>query len=147
MKKEDLYAVMDLDNECTQGDLTLSYNNLILKWHPDRFLEEIKKNEANIKFKSIQQAYSVLSDSNKRLLYDVGVYDSNDDQTGMADFINEMVTLMAQTNSTGDETFEEFEQLFEELLNDNMNQFKTSSSSFSSAPFRGTSTCDDSSSD
>jgi DnaJ-class molecular chaperone len=100
MEREDLYAVLDLNNECTQGDLRLSYKNLVLKWHPDRFLEEIEKDEAKMKFQSIQRAYSVLSDSNKRLLYDVGAYDSDDDETGMADFINEMVTLMAQTQST-----------------------------------------------
>ncbi|ESQ27946.1 hypothetical protein EUTSA_v10019284mg [Eutrema salsugineum] len=129
MEKEDLYAVMDLNNECTQGDLRLSYKNLVLKWHPDRFHEEIEKDEANMKFQAIQRAYSVLSDSNKRLLYDVGAYDSDDDETGMADFINEMVTLMAQTQSTGDETLEEFEELFDELLKDDVYQFKTRSSS------------------
>jgi curved DNA-binding protein CbpA len=36
--------------------------------------------EAKQKFQAIQQAYSVLSDSNKRFLYDVGVYDSDDDE-------------------------------------------------------------------
>lgn len=29
MDKEDLYAVMDLNNECTQRDLRLSYKNLV----------------------------------------------------------------------------------------------------------------------
>ncbi|AEE35321.1 Chaperone DnaJ-domain superfamily protein [Arabidopsis thaliana] len=147
MEREDLYAVLDLNNECTQGDLRLSYKNLVLKWHPDRFLEEIEKDEAKMKFQSIQRAYSVLSDSNKRLLYDVGAYDSDDDETGMADFINEMVTLMAQTQSTqGDESLEEFEELFQELLKDDVNQFKTRSSSSSCSQFSGTSTlvhCDD----
>ncbi|XP_056849810.1 uncharacterized protein LOC108824318 isoform X2 [Raphanus sativus] len=107
-----------------------------LKWHPDRFSEEIEKDEANTKFQSIQRAYSVLSDSNKRMLYDIGAYDSDDDETGMADFIDEMVTLMAQTTSTGDETLEEFEKLFQELLMDDVNQFKTPpSSSFQYVPF------------
>jgi DnaJ-class molecular chaperone len=58
MEREDLYAVLDLNNECTQGDLRLSYKNLVLKWHPDRFLEEIEKDEAKMKFQSIQRAYS-----------------------------------------------------------------------------------------
>jgi len=30
MEREDLYAVLDLNNECTQGDLRLSYKNLVL---------------------------------------------------------------------------------------------------------------------
>ncbi|KAJ0241038.1 J domain-containing protein [Hirschfeldia incana] len=146
MEKEDLYAVMDLNNECSQGDLRLSYKNLALKWHPDRFSGENEKDKANTKFQSIQKAYSVLSDSNKRMLYDIGAYDSDDDETGMADFINEMVTLMAQTQSTGDETLEEFEKLFEELLMDDVNQFKTPSS-FPYAPFSGTLYGDDLSND
>ncbi|CAN8239500.1 unnamed protein product [Cochlearia groenlandica] len=129
MEKEDLYVVMNLNNECSQEDLKLSYKNLVLKWHPDRFLEENEKQEANIKFPSIQRAYSVLSDSNKRLLYDVGAYDSDDDENGMADFINEMVNLMARTQPTGEETIEEFEMLYEELLKGDVNKFKTRSSS------------------
>ncbi|XP_013590047.1 PREDICTED: chaperone protein DnaJ isoform X1 [Brassica oleracea var. oleracea] len=148
MEKEDLYAVMDLNKECSQGDLRLSYKNLALKWHPDRFSEENEKDEANTKFQSIQRAYSVLSDSNKRMLYDIGAYDSDDDdETGMADFINEMVTLMAQTQSTGDETLEEFEKLFQELLMDDVNQLKTPSSSFPYTPFSGTVYGDDLSND
>ncbi|CAD5317004.1 unnamed protein product [Arabidopsis thaliana] len=128
------------------GDFQVEIDWIKAKWHPDRFLEEIEKDEAKMKFQSIQRAYSVLSDSNKRLLYDVGAYDSDDDETGMADFINEMVTLMAQTQSTGDESLEEFEELFQELLKDDVNQFKTRSSSSSCSQFSGTSTlvhCDD----
>ncbi|KAL1203740.1 Chaperone protein dnaJ 13 [Cardamine amara subsp. amara] len=141
MDKEDLYAVMDLNSECTLKDLRLSYKNLVQKWHPDRFHEEVEKEEAKMKFQSIQRAYSVLSNSNKRLLYDVGAYDSDDDETGMADFIDEMVTLMAQTQSTGDETLEEFEELFEELLkDDDVKQFEAHSSSSSHASYNGTST-------
>lgn len=40
----------------------------------------------------------------------------------------------------GDESLEEFEELFEELLKDDVKQFKTRSSSSSYAPFSGKST-------
>jgi CRP-like cAMP-binding protein len=47
---------------------------------------------------------AVLSDSNKRFLYDVGVYDDddNDDDNlqGMGDFIGEMAQMMSQARPT-----------------------------------------------
>ncbi|XP_028763277.1 chaperone protein DnaJ-like isoform X1 [Neltuma alba] len=99
-KGNDFYAVMGLDKECTESELRNAYKKLAMKWHPDRcsasgnskFVEEAKK-----KFQAIQQAYSVLSDANKRFLYDIGVYDSDDDDIGMGDFLNEMAAMMSQT--------------------------------------------------
>ncbi|KAL5666602.1 hypothetical protein ACJX0J_026710, partial [Zea mays] len=46
---------------------------------------------------------AVLSDANKRLLYDVGVYDDEDDEEsmqGMGDFIGEMAQMMSQAQPT-----------------------------------------------
>ncbi|XP_061375219.1 uncharacterized protein LOC133317381 isoform X2 [Gastrolobium bilobum] len=120
-KSNDFYAILGLNKECTESELRNAYKKLALKWHPDRcsasgnskFVEEAKK-----KFQAIQQAYSVLSDTNKRLMYDVGVYDSDDDENGMGDFLNEMVTMMSQTqsNENGKESFEELQHLFEDMF-------------------------------
>ncbi|XP_028774425.1 dnaJ homolog subfamily B member 6 isoform X2 [Neltuma alba] len=120
-KGNDFYAVMGLDKECTESELRNAYKKLAMKWHPDRcsasgnskFVEEAKK-----KFQAIQQAYSVLSDANKRFLYDIGVYDSDDDDIGMGDFLNEMAAMMSQTkpNENGEESFEELQQLFEDMF-------------------------------
>ncbi|ESR39997.1 hypothetical protein CICLE_v10026366mg [Citrus x clementina] len=110
-----------------------------LEWHPDRcsasgnamFVDEAKK-----KFQAIQHAYSVLSDANKRLLYDVGVYDSDDDDdnNGMGDFLNEMAAMMSQTqtNENGEETFEELQNLFEEMFQGDNDAFGSSSQCTSS---------------
>ena len=121
-KSSDFYEVLGLKKECTPSELRNAYKKLALRWHPDRcsasgnskFVEE-----ANKKFQAIQQAYSVLSDENKRFLYDVGVYDSDDDENnGMGDFLNEMAAMMSQTKPTegGEETFEELQQLFEDMF-------------------------------
>ncbi|KAK7349327.1 hypothetical protein VNO77_06607 [Canavalia gladiata] len=120
-KSNDFYAILGLNKECTESELRNAYKKLAMKWHPDRysasgnskFVEEAKK-----KFQAIQEAYSVLSDANKRLMYDVGVYDSDDDENGMGDFLNEMVTMMSQTksNENGEESFEELQQLFEDMF-------------------------------
>ncbi|GER53606.1 chaperone protein dnaJ [Striga asiatica] len=150
-KSHDFYAVLGLKKECTSAELRHNYKKLALKWHPDRFsacgdpnyLEEAKK-----KFQAIQQAYSVLSNADKRFLYDVGVYDSNDDddENGMGEFLNEMATLMTQDEpmGNGNETFEELQQLFDELFQGDDDAFSgssrsgtppTSSSSSSSSSF------------
>lgn len=54
--------------------------------------------EANRRFQQIQEAYQVLSDERKRQLYDVGLYDPNDEEDeveGFADFMGEMMNMMA----------------------------------------------------
>ncbi|XP_016450255.1 uncharacterized protein LOC107775089 isoform X3 [Nicotiana tabacum] len=133
-KSNDFYAVLGLKKECTATELKNAYKKLALKWHPDRcsasgnskFVEEAKK-----KFQAIQEAYSVLSDANKRFLYDVGVYDSgdDDDENGMGDFLNEMAAMMNQnkSNENQGETFEELQDLFEEMFQSDVGTFSSSS--------------------
>ncbi|XP_042020579.1 dnaJ homolog subfamily B member 7-like isoform X2 [Salvia splendens] len=133
-KSCDFYAVLELKKECTSAELRHAYKKLALKWHPDRFsasgnskyLDETKK-----KFQAIQQAYSVLSDTNKRFLYDAGVYDSDhdDDNHGMGEFLNEMTTMMSQTKSqeSGHETLEELQELFDKLFESDINGSSRSS--------------------
>ncbi|KAL3528552.1 hypothetical protein ACH5RR_007874 [Cinchona calisaya] len=147
-KTNDFYAVLGLKKECSAAELKIAYRKLALKWHPDRcsasgnpkHVEEAKK-----KFQAIQEAYSVLSDTNKRFLYDVGVYDCNDDDeenNGMGEFLNEMLAMMSQnkSNENQEESFEALQELFEEMFQSDMEGF-TSSSSRSATP----STCSSSS--
>ncbi|ESW07401.1 hypothetical protein PHAVU_010G126700 [Phaseolus vulgaris] len=120
-KSSDFYTILGLKKECTELELKNAYKKLAKKWHPDRcsasgnseLVEQAKK-----KFQEIGEAYSVLSDANKRLMYDVGVYDSDDDENGMGDFLDEMLTMMSQTksNENGEESFEELQQLFEDMF-------------------------------
>ncbi|XP_022724717.1 dnaJ homolog subfamily B member 6-like isoform X2 [Durio zibethinus] len=133
-KNNDFYAVLGLNKECTPTELRTAYKKLALRWHPDRcsasgnskFVEEAKK-----KFQAIQQAYSVLSDANKRFLYDVGAYDSDDDENGMGDFLNEMAEMMSHTKSseTGEESLEELQELFEEMFQSDFDSFGSSGQS------------------
>lgn len=118
----DFYAVLGLKKECSDSDLRNAYKKLAMRWHPDRCLASGNfkfVQEAKEKFQKIQEAYSVLSDSNKRFLYDVGVYGSDDDENeGMGDFIGEMAQMMSQsdTNGNGQESFEELQQLFVDMF-------------------------------
>ncbi|CAN4089207.1 unnamed protein product [Withania somnifera] len=134
-KSSDFYAVLGLNKGCTETELRNAYKKLALKWHPDRcsasgnlkFVEEAKK-----KFQAIQEAYSVLSDANKRFLYDVGVYDSDDDddENGMGDFLNEMAAMMShnKSNENQGETFEELQDMFDEMFCSDIGVSSSSSS-------------------
>jgi len=67
--KRDYYEILGLDRNATLDDIKRAYRKLAMQFHPDR-VPESKKKEAEEKFKEISEAYAVLSDENKRRLYD-----------------------------------------------------------------------------
>lgn len=64
---EDLYKILEVNKDASQDDIKKSYRKLSKQYHPD--LNQNNK-EAEEKFKKINEAYSVLSDPNKRQQYD-----------------------------------------------------------------------------
>ena len=64
--KRDYYDVLGVDRKVSQAELKKTYRKLALQYHPDRN----KSSEAEKKFKEINEAYEVLSDSKKRQTYD-----------------------------------------------------------------------------
>jgi len=69
-EKEDYYAILGIKKEATEAEIKKAYRKLALKWHPDK--NPNNREEAEEKFKKINEAYSVLSDKNKRNQYDHG---------------------------------------------------------------------------
>ncbi|MFH0855207.1 MAG: molecular chaperone DnaJ [Candidatus Omnitrophota bacterium] len=67
--KRDYYEVLGVHKNASLDEIKKVYRELALKFHPDRVPHEQKK-EAEEKFKDISEAYAVLSDANKRALYD-----------------------------------------------------------------------------
>ncbi len=67
--KRDYYEILGVQKSASLDEVKKAYRELALKFHPDRVPHE-KKKEAEEKFKDISEAYAVLSDSNKRALYD-----------------------------------------------------------------------------
>ncbi|MBO8160853.1 MAG: molecular chaperone DnaJ [Thermosipho sp. (in: Bacteria)] len=68
MPKKDYYEILGVSRNATEDEIRKAYKQLIKKWHPDKHHEN--KKEAEQKFKEIQEAYEVLSDPEKRAMYD-----------------------------------------------------------------------------
>ncbi|MCX5716382.1 MAG: molecular chaperone DnaJ [Candidatus Omnitrophica bacterium] len=67
--KRDYYEILGVKKNASLDEIKKAYRELALQHHPDRVPHEQKK-EAEEKFKEISEAYAVLSDSQKRSLYD-----------------------------------------------------------------------------
>lgn len=64
--KRDYYDILGVTKTASSSDLKSAYRKLALKWHPDKN----KEAGAEAKFKEINEAYEVLSDSGKKAKYD-----------------------------------------------------------------------------
>ena len=80
--QKDYYEILGVSKEATPEEIRKAYRKLALKWHPDKHVDD--KKEAEEKFKEIAEAYSVLSDPDKKREYDTGGVDFE----GFADFDN-----------------------------------------------------------
>ena len=71
-EKRDYYEVLGLQKGATEEDIKQAYRKAALKWHPDRWVNgtDEEKKTAEEKFKEASEAYSVLSDPDKRQKYD-----------------------------------------------------------------------------
>ena len=66
--KRDYYEILGVSRSATEDDVKKAYRKLALKYHPDRNPDD--RHEAEERFKEISEAYQVLSDPERRSLYD-----------------------------------------------------------------------------
>ena len=67
MAKRDYYEVLGVDKSASADDIKKAYRKMAIKYHPDKNPGD---KEAEEKFKEAAEAYSVLSDADKKARYD-----------------------------------------------------------------------------
>ena len=63
----DYYEVLEVERGCSDEDLKKAFRRLAMQHHPDR---NAGCTDSEARFKELNEAYSVLSDANKRAAYD-----------------------------------------------------------------------------
>src|SRR5215470_7858595 len=82
--QRDYYEVLGVTKTASVEEIKGSYRKAALKWHPDRHPAD--KEEAEIKFRECTEAYSVLSDPEKRQVYDTYGHAGLSSSAGGVDF-------------------------------------------------------------
>ncbi|NDH08547.1 MAG: molecular chaperone DnaJ, partial [Gammaproteobacteria bacterium] len=67
MSTRDFYEVLGVGRQATDADIKKAYRKMAMKHHPDRNPDN---KDAEEKFKEVQKAYEILSDSKKKAAYD-----------------------------------------------------------------------------
>ena len=67
-QQRDYYEILGVAKTAAVEEIKAAYRKAALKWHPDRNPEH--KDEAALRFRESTEAYSILSDAQKRQIYD-----------------------------------------------------------------------------
>lgn len=84
MEEIDLYEVLGIQKGATKVEIKKAYHKAALSHHPDKVAED-ERVEAEVRFKAAKQAYEILSDDQKRDLYDTHGMAAFDPSKGMGE--------------------------------------------------------------
>ena len=62
----DPYSILGIDRNATEDEIKKAYRRLSRKYHPDANINNPHKDEAEAKFKEVQQAYKQIMDERER---------------------------------------------------------------------------------
>lgn len=79
MAKTDYYEVLGVSKGADEREIKKAYKKLAMKFHPDRTKGD---KDLEAKFKEVKEAYEILSDSEKRRVYDQYGHDAFDQARG-----------------------------------------------------------------
>ena len=65
---KDFYAILGLKRGASEGEIKKAYRKLAVKWHPDKNRDNVEVAQA--KFQEIGEAFGILSDPEKKKIYD-----------------------------------------------------------------------------
>lgn len=101
MAKKDYYGILGVDKNASEEEIKKKYKKLAIQYHPDKQIgkSEEEKKTAEEKFKEINEAYSVLSDKNKRQQYDA--FGTVDGSMGGMSGADAMAEFMKHFHSMG----------------------------------------------
>jgi molecular chaperone DnaJ len=66
--KQSLYSILDIPNTATDEEIRKAYRRAAIKYHPDKNTDNVEESEQM--FKKVTDAYGILSDPEKRKMYD-----------------------------------------------------------------------------
>ena len=67
MAKQDYYDTLGVSRDAGDAELKKAYRKLAMQYHPDRNPDD---DDAEHKFKEVNEAYAILRDADKRAAYD-----------------------------------------------------------------------------
>lgn len=130
--KKNYYEILEVDKKASPEIIKKSYSTLAKKYHPDLQPEDMKQ-DAEEKFKLINEAYEVLSDPEKRKNYDTSLseniiskeeYDSlYIENQKLKNIINQMQKRYLQDNyELYDEKKETYDNMYDNQNSDYLNE-------------------------
>ena len=90
------YKILGIEKNATNQEIRKAYKKLVIKCHPDKNIDN--KEKAEEVFKKITEAYSVLSDSDKRKRYDLYGITENSGQINYMEVFTNFMNNFVENN-------------------------------------------------